>query len=624
MSRVSGLGRGTARSDATTSSGCTDASPPRRRVARVAERHRQRGGDVGGVGAHEQPVGARHRAARGGDGADAVVLGAEQPRRRGVRAAVQVGQHLAEDPGELLGHVGGVVEALLGVGVGGAAQEPVVGGVAGEHRFVGGVGQAVRVVADEAEPEAEHGQRPADRVQVGADGGAGAAQLALGHPVARRGVDGVDQVVHAAHAAQVDELDLLLALDDVVGLEVAVQQALAVQVAERAQHLQAVGDDLVHRQPLVARAVAAALDDEVAQRLAADVLHDDVPGGHPGAGVGVLHEVVDADDVGVLDLGEERALGRRRLLRLRVAAVQQALEHHPAFAHVVVARQVDPAQAAVGQAAQDLVLAGDEVALLQLGQERVRGAARGAHALDRAGAADRPAPHPAAAGAAEAVLLGDHRVGHDRGGGVAVGDLRHLHHAEAEHAARRGRGAAADPPRGAAADAPAQRAGGAAAVARRSGGGVAVARRGRAGRAPVEPGQAEAGEAESGQAEARQARGRRHPVPLGRHRHPVAEGVGGQEGARRRSVVVGRAGRAAGVPLAVRRAGHPQGPGGGHAADAALAVAERAGAGGVGARAHRAAPPAVPGLPGREVSSTAPTSPCGRPARGGSAEVAAS
>ena len=77
---------------------------------------------------------------------------------------------------------------------------------------------------------------------------------------------------------------------------------------------------------------------------AADVLHDDV------AGALVRHEVVDLDDQRVLDLGEELLLGDGRREGVRVAAVEQALEHDPAVRDVAVAGEVDPAQAAVGEA----------------------------------------------------------------------------------------------------------------------------------------------------------------------------------------------------------------------------------------------------------------------------------
>ena len=87
---------------------------------------------------------------------------------------------------------------------------------------------------------------------------------------------------------------------------------------------------------------------------------------------------MDLDDVRVLDLGEEPPLGERGGHRVVVAGVEQALEHDPAVGDVAVLGEVDPAHAAVGEAADDLVLAGDDVAGGELRREReVRAAARG-------------------------------------------------------------------------------------------------------------------------------------------------------------------------------------------------------------------------------------------------------
>ena len=99
--------------------------------------------------------------------------------------------------------------------------------------------------------------------------------------------------------------------------------------------------------------------EDLLERLAADVLHDDV------AGALVGHEVVDLDDQRVLDLGEELLLGDGRGERVGVAGVEQALEHHPAVGDVAVPGEVDPAEAAVRDRADHLVLAADQVARLR-------------------------------------------------------------------------------------------------------------------------------------------------------------------------------------------------------------------------------------------------------------------
>jgi len=61
----------------------------------------------------------------------------------------------------------------------------------------------------------------------------------------------------------------------------------------------------------------------------------------------MLHEVVDPDDVRMLHLGQEAALGDGRGLRIRVTGVQQALEHDPPVADVPVPGEV--AQAVHGR-----------------------------------------------------------------------------------------------------------------------------------------------------------------------------------------------------------------------------------------------------------------------------------
>ena len=116
------------------------------------------------------------------------------------------------------------------------------------------------------------------------------------------------------------------------------------------------------------------------ERLPADVLHHDVADGIAVL-VGVLDEVEDLHDRRVDHLGEELAFGHRDRLRLGVAGMHQALEHHRPVVDVVVEGQVDPAQSAVRDAALDLVLVGDHVAGIQLRQKRIRAAAVRAPAL---------------------------------------------------------------------------------------------------------------------------------------------------------------------------------------------------------------------------------------------------
>ena len=127
----------------------------------------------------------------------------------------------------------------------------------------------------------------------------------------------------------------------------------------------------------------------------------------------------------MLDLGEEAPLGDGGLHGVRVPGVEQALEHHPAVADVAVPGQVDPAESAVRQAAEHLVLPGDEFAWHQLGAERVPGAAVRAEPLGQAGPAVARLADGLPAVAAEPPALRDSRVGQHRRGGIEIRDRRH-------------------------------------------------------------------------------------------------------------------------------------------------------------------------------------------------------
>src|SRR5215469_2281655 len=117
----------------------------------------------------------------------------------------------------------------------------------------------------------------------------------------------------------------------------------SVQISEGGKDAEDVRECMLHREGTTHGAVGPPplLEDSL-QRLAADVLHHDV------SGAGVLHEVVDPDHAGVLDASEELTLGQRRVHRVRIAGVEQALQDHPAVRHLLVLSQVDPAQPAVG------------------------------------------------------------------------------------------------------------------------------------------------------------------------------------------------------------------------------------------------------------------------------------
>ncbi len=146
---------------------------------------------------------------------------------------------------------------------------------------------------------------------------------------------------------------------------------------------------------------------DLLQRLAAHVLHHDVPGASAVVGARVLDEVVDPHDVGVLDLGEELTFGDRRGHRVCVPGVEQPLEHDPSVAYVAVAREIHPAESAVREAAGEPRTARRPVPRSELGAEGEAGTALPARTL--LGQAARRADHrladPFTAVSAELLLL---------------------------------------------------------------------------------------------------------------------------------------------------------------------------------------------------------------------------
>ena len=163
------------------------------------------------------------------------------------------------------------------------------------------------------------------------------------------------------------------------------------QVAEGRQDLDAVREDLRQRQRRAPPSGPRWASARSLQRPAADVLHHDVADLLAGLRVGVLGEVVDLHDVRVVDLDQEPAFGDGRGHRVRIAGVDQSLEDDPAVgagvADVAVPAEVDPAEAAVGERAEDLVALVDQVARLQRRDERERRPVARAEALGTAGLA---------------------------------------------------------------------------------------------------------------------------------------------------------------------------------------------------------------------------------------------
>ena len=162
-------------------------------------------------------------------------------------------------------------------------------------------------------------------------------------------------IADAAHRAHVDQLHVVAFEHEIVGLEVAIDEVLAVQIGEGRQDAEDIGDRLGDRQR------AALLADRV-DRLAADILHHDEAFG------ALMGEIEDLDDLGMLDGGEELPLRHRRGGGFFVLAVEQTLEHHPAIEQFVEA-EIDPAEAAIGDGSFDAILAGDDVARLEAGMK---------------------------------------------------------------------------------------------------------------------------------------------------------------------------------------------------------------------------------------------------------------
>jgi len=152
--------------------------------------------------------------------------------------------------------------------------------------------------------------------------------------------------VEAAGEAEVEYLDeAAIGEHDVGGLEVAVEDAELVRGGE------AVGDlDTGGERELQA---GGALGDDLVERLAGDVLHDNV-GLVLSAGLGgCLADVVDGGDVGVVDGGGEAGLAQLRgadLLQRERAALEQ-LEDDGTLQERV-GGQVDDARAAGADLAQ--------------------------------------------------------------------------------------------------------------------------------------------------------------------------------------------------------------------------------------------------------------------------------
>ena len=99
------------------------------------------------------------------------------------------------------------------------------------------------------------------------DGIDGPSVADLGRLVAGGPEQRARRLVEAVHAPQIDQLQRMPGLDDVVDLEVAEQEPQVVQVAERGQDLEHVGDRLVWRERVRLAAVRLAAAVRICLRL---------------------------------------------------------------------------------------------------------------------------------------------------------------------------------------------------------------------------------------------------------------------------------------------------------------------------------------------------------------------
>ena len=350
-------------------------------AARLAGGHRDRGGRGSGRGrGHARRP---HAAQRLGLLRPLVPVHVVQIGEHVGRAVVAAGRVLHEHPIDDLGDRRGHAQDRRHLGEPRRLPEQV----AGHDRL--------QRVADERRDAGEHLVRDhAQRVDIGAVVDVPRAVDLLGRHVVRRADHraGLGQLLARAlgpdelRDPEVEQLHLDAAVDvlepDVVGLEIAVDEALVVRRLERAQRL------LEDRERLGPRQRAPA--DPRRQRLAFEVLHHE-----EHAAEGIAAEVVDVDDVLVPD-----RVDRARLLVealddvLRAAELE--LEHldRAAAADLAVLALEHHAHPALGQLALDHVaaqlLADEQVGVGAGAGERLAGVGCGAGR--HAGGGARPHP----------------------------------------------------------------------------------------------------------------------------------------------------------------------------------------------------------------------------------------
>ena len=222
-------------------------------------------------------------------------------------------------------------------------------------------------------------ENDADRVEVGALVHLIALRLLrreiLGGP--KNGADLRHAGVAGARDAEVHDLDVPVAVDhDVLRLDVAVDDAAAVRALDGGEQLQTDADGFVPAQAIVPA-------DEVFERLALDVLHDDVVGP-----VG-LAPIVDADEVRLVEAG--RGLGLPAEALDEGGVVQQSLKEDldgDAPSEGEILAQVHVGHAAAAELAQHAVAAAHDLLWLE---QLTHVWLLTPSSIDMAGGADSPA-----------------------------------------------------------------------------------------------------------------------------------------------------------------------------------------------------------------------------------------
>ena len=198
----------------------------------------------------------------------------------GLGTARLLGEDFAQHALALGRHLFGGREPLRRTGVRCTDEQPVERLIPLEQRHVVGVGQSLGVAVI-GQVDGQLGQRPADGVDVRRDRRTGPHDLGC---LKSFGAVDVSEVPDAGHRPHVDQLDVVLGEHDVVRLEIVVDQAQRVQVAQRRHDLEHITERLLHRHHRLGfafRRFRSLLGQDGLQRGAADVLHHDVADGRP-------------------------------------------------------------------------------------------------------------------------------------------------------------------------------------------------------------------------------------------------------------------------------------------------------------------------------------------------------